>query len=226
MTDTGKRFQKYLKDVKSKSRAVAVKEIKRKSNKGAQTKLVDYESENKAIDKVITSIFYEQSPSTAYQDVLRQVKKMSRQRKIRIIKEFTNLRTNRRHKPSRAFESVYYTFDLCNNFGMFRDFHRHRTLTLERQLLTTDHGYTIPNEAKVIGIEKDFKDCMSKTKEAFEEIRKKYPEQGQYVVNFAYNYSYLMKFNLREACHLIELRTIPQGTCRLQTSCTRYVQTN
>ncbi len=37
------------------------------------------------------------------------------------------------------------------------------------------------------------------------------PEQAQYVVNFAFNYPYFMKMNLREACHLIELRTVPQG---------------
>jgi thymidylate synthase ThyX len=42
-------------------------------------------------------------------------------------------------------------------------------------------------------------------------IRKKYPHQAQYVVNFAYNYPYFMRLNLREACHLIELRTVPQG---------------
>ena len=148
---------------------------------------------------------------TSYQNILQQVKKFSKEKKNKIINEFIKLRTNRRHRPSRAFENIYYTFDLCNNFGMFRDFHRHRALTLERQLLTTDHGYNIPNEIKVLGIEKDFKDCMNKTKETFDKIRTKYPEQGQYVVNFAFNYPYFMKFNLREACHLIELRTIPQG---------------
>ena len=26
--------------------------------------------------------------------------------------------------PPRAFEMTDYTFDLCNNFGMFRDFHQ------------------------------------------------------------------------------------------------------
>ena len=94
---------------------------------------------------------------------------------------------------------------------MFRDFHRHRALTLERQMLTTDLGYHIPNEIKILGIEKDFKECMENTKNAFDKIRKKFPEQAQYVVNFAYNYQYFMKFNLREACHLLELRTVPQG---------------
>ncbi|MCV0392040.1 MAG: FAD-dependent thymidylate synthase [Nitrosopumilus sp.] len=207
----GKAFQKYLKDVKKKSKVIASKHIKTNPTKGTFTKLVDYESEKSAIDKIITSIIYEQSPSTSYQDIFKQVKKIPRQEKINIINEFAKLRTNRRHRPSRAFENIYYTFDLCNNFGMFRDFHRHRALTLERQLLTTDHGYNIPNEIRVLGIDKDFKECMNKTKNTFEKIRIKFPEQSQYVVNFAYNYPYFMKFNLREACHLIELRTVPQG---------------
>ena len=207
----GKAFQKYLRDIKNKSKAITAKEIKPNPTTGVRTKLVDYESEKNAIDKIITSIMYEQSPSTSYQNILKHVKKLPNQKKIGIINEFAKLRTNRRHRPSRAFENIYYTFDLCNNFGMFRDFHRHRALTLERQLLTTDHGYNVPDEIKILGIEKDFKDCMYKTKETFEKIRKKYPEQGQYVVNFAYNYPYFMKMNLREACHLIELRTVPQG---------------
>jgi len=207
----GKAFQKYLKQIKNTSKAIVAKEIKPKKVLGVMTKLVDYESEKKSIDKILTSIMYEQSPSTSYQNILKQVKKLSKEKRIKIIDSFTNLRENRRHRPSRAFESVYYTFDLLNNFGMFRDFHRHRALTLERQLLTTDHGYNIPDEIKILGIKKTYKECMNKTKEAFNKIRKKYPEQGQYVVNFAYNYPYFMKFNLREACHLIELRTVPQG---------------
>ena len=206
----GKAFQKYLRDIKNKSKSIAIKEIKPKSG-GAITKLVEYESEKNAITKIISSIIYEQSPSTSYQNILQQVKKISKQNKNKIIEEFIKIRTNRRHRPSRAFEHVYYTFDLCNNFGMFRDFHRHRALTMQRQLLTTDHGYNMPNEIKILGIEKDFKDCMNKTKETFEKIRTKYPEQGQYVINFGYNYPYLIKLNLREACHLIELRTVPQG---------------
>jgi len=207
----GKAFQKYLRDVKNKSRSITLKEINPNPTTGTITKLTEYESEKKALDKIITSIMYEQSPSTSYQNIMQQVKKISKEKKIKIINEFIKIRTNKRHKPSRAFENVYYTFDLCNNFGMFRDFHRHRALTLQRQLLTTDHGFVLPNEIKTLGLEKDFKECMKNTKDTFGKIRKKYPEQSQYVVNFAYNYPYFMKLNLREACHLIELRTIPQG---------------
>jgi thymidylate synthase ThyX len=206
----GKAFQNYLQHLKKTSKLVT-KEIKPKIISGVRTQLVDHESEKTAMDKIITSIIYEQSPSTSYNMIMQQVKKLSDGKKTKIINTFTKLRKNRRHRPSRAFESVYYTFDLLNNFGMFRDFHRHRALTLERQLLTTDHGYNIPDEIKILGIEKDYRDCMEKTKQTFDKIRTKHPEQGQYVVNFAYNYPYFMKFNLREACHLIELRTVPQG---------------
>ena len=207
----GKAIQKYLRDIKNKSSSITKNRIQSKPIAKRITKLVEHESEKNSIDKIITSVMYEQSPSTSYQHILKQVKKIPKEEKIKIIKEFTKLRTNRRHRPSRAFENVYYTFDFCNNFGMFRDFHRHRTLTLERQLLTTDHGYSTPNEIKILGVEKEYKECMNKTKDTFERIRKKFPEQGQYVVNFAYNYPYFMKLNLREACHLIELRTVPQG---------------
>ena len=206
----GKAFQNYLQQLKKTSKLVT-KEIKPKIISGVRTQLVDHESEKTAMDKIITSIIYEQSPSTSYNMIMQQVKKLSDEKKTKIINMFTKLRKNRRHKPSRAFESVYYTFDLLNNFGMFRDFHRHRALTLERQLLTTDHGYNIPDEIKILGIEKDYRECMEKTKQTFDKIRTKHPEQGQYVVNFAYNYPYFIKFNLREACHLIELRTVPQG---------------
>jgi thymidylate synthase ThyX len=207
----GKAFQNYLKQVKKTSKLIVAKEIIPKKVSGVMTKLVDWESEKNSIDKIVTSIMYEQSPSTSYQNILLQVKKFSKEKKIKIINSLAKLRQNRRHRPGRAFESVYYTFDLLNNFGMFRDFHRHRALTLERQLLTTDHGYSIPDEIKILGIDKEYKECMNKTKDTFDKIRKRHPEQGQYVVNFAYNYPYFMKFNLREACHLIELRTVPQG---------------
>ena len=68
---------------------------------------------------------------------------------------------------------VNYTFDLVTNFGMFRDFHRHRALTLERQLLTTDHGFDTAAEIIELDIEKDFKRLYVHIKKCFSEIKKK-----------------------------------------------------
>ena len=207
----GRALQKYLNDTRRSSTLLGKKYVKPKSKRNFLVELVDYESEKRAEEKIISALLYEQSPGVSYRDIISGIKKMNSITRRKIIKIFSNIRQNRRHRPPRAFEMTEYTFDLLTNFGMFRDLHRHRVLTLERQLLTADHGFCIPEEISALGIRKDFQDCMYKSKETFDLLQKKMPEQAQYVVNFAYNYPYFIKLNLREATHLIELRTVPQG---------------
>ena len=207
----GKILQNYLNLIKKSAQNTTKTSISGTPTKGKIVKLAESESEEKAINSVISAIIYEQSQGMSFDHILKQVRKMSKIKKKKIITEMSNARKNRRHRPSRAFEMTEYTFDLVTNFGMFRDFHRHRALTLERQLLTTLHGYDMPQEVKELGIQKEFKECMGNTDYVFKRIQKKYPEEAQYVVNFAYNYPYMMKMNLREAAHMIELRTVPQG---------------
>ncbi len=207
----GKLLQQYLRKIKTTAALHTKKHLKNTKTKNFQVDLIDYDTEKNASDKIISAILYEQSPGMPYRTILSNVKRIKPKAKGEIIKSFAKIRKNRRHRPPRAFELTEYTFDLLTNFGMFRDFHRHRALTLERQLLTTDHGFSVPREVSEIGFEKDYRDCMSKTREVFTLMRKRMPEQAQYVVNFAFNYPYFIHLNLREACHLIELRTVPQG---------------
>ena len=207
----GRELQEYFKTIQKTASNFAKKYALRDRSVGMLVRLVDHESETKAVDKIVAAAIYEQSLGTPYHKILANVKKLDSNEKNKIISAFADIRKNRRHRPPRAFEMSEYTFDLVTNFGMFRDFHRHRVLTIERQLLTTDHGFAVPKEIVTLGIDKEFKDCMYKAKEVFDAIRKKFPEQAQYVVNFAYNYPYFIHLNLREACHLIELRTVPQG---------------
>ena len=173
--------------------------------------LIEYEENESAEIKIVAAILYEQAEGHSLAQINKVARSMSGEERKKVIDAYTIHRTNRRHRPGRAFEVVDYTFDLLTNFGMFRDLHRHRVLTFERQLLTTKHGYDTPIEVVDLGIRKDFDDCMYKTREVYEQIARKFLYQAQYVVNFAYRYPYFMKMNLREACHLIELRTVPQG---------------
>lgn len=69
----------------------------------------------------------------------------------------------------------------------------------------------MPPEIEEADLSKDFRECMVKSKTAFEAMSTDMPEEAQYVVNFAYRYPFFVKLNLREACHVIELRTSPQG---------------
>ena len=207
----GKALQLYLVNIREISQKLSKKHAIGVPRRGNKVKLVEYETEPNSINSIITGLIYEQSPSISFAEIQKNVKKISSREKRKIINDLALIRKNRRHRPPRAFEMVNYTFDLVTNYGMFRDFHRHRALTLERQLLTTDNGFDIPNEVIELGIKKEFNNCMNFTKDVFNLIKKKNPVQGQYVVNFAYNYPYFMNMNLREATHLIELRTVPQG---------------
>ncbi len=184
-----------------------------------RVRLVDFEDNFQAEVKVASAILYEHAYGQSLNTIRNYVKSMTGEERHKIIRTYTEFRANRRHRPGRAFEMVDYTFELFTNFGIFRDLHRHRVLTLERQLLSTRHGYDLPQELVDAGLDKDFKDCMYTTKQAYEAIARRMPEEAQYVVNFAYRYPYFVKMNLREACHLIELRTAPQGHPDYRIAC-------
>jgi len=182
-------------------------------------RLIDYKDNSEAEVNVISAILYEQAQGQSLHRITKYVKSMSIEERNKVIRTYTEFRTSRRHRPGRAFEMVDYTFELFTNFGIFRDLHRHRVLTLERQLLSTRHGYDLPQELVDSGLDKDFRDCMYLSKQVYEEIAKTMPEEAQYVVNFAYRYPYFVKMNLREACHMIELRTAPQGHPDYRIAC-------
>jgi thymidylate synthase ThyX len=209
----GQALQAYLTDTRSTISELAhyyIKNIKADKNPHS-VKLLNYEDNCEAEIKVASAILYEQASGQSLEKITHYIRSIPAYDRYKIIQTYTKLRANRRYRPGRAFEMVEYTFEMFTNFGMFRDLHRHRILTMERQLLSTRHGYDIPAEIINLGIAKDFKDCMYKCNEIYEMISKKYPTEAQYVVNFAYKYPYFVKLNLREACHMIELRTVPQG---------------
>ncbi len=88
---------------------------------------------------------------------------------------------------------------------------RHRILTQERQDFTTVHGYDTPPEIEEAGFKNEFDDCMKRAADLYERIYADLPSEAQYVVPFAYKIRWYMKMNLREALHMCELRTMPQG---------------
>ncbi len=139
------------------------------------------------------------------------VDRMTDDEREAVISKYINERQNRRHKPGRGFEHSYYTFDVVANYGCYRDMHRHRVLTQQRQLLSTRLGYRMPEELVEMGFDTEFRNAMEESANAFEEIAKKYRKEAQYVVPLAYNIRWYMSFNAREAYHMLELRSSRQG---------------
>ena len=138
-------------------------------------------------------------------------RKMSAEDRLRVLHTYVGERRNRRHKPGRAFERISYRFDVLGDYGGFRDMQRHRMLTIEWQDLSPRHGYELPAEAEEIGFAPAYREAAERSADLWRRVHPDLPDQAPYTVSMAYRVRYAMQMNLREAFHLIELRSSPQG---------------
>jgi thymidylate synthase ThyX len=199
----------YLIETARAARSLAARTVQAvKVSPSEPVALIDYDTD--AEDKVLAAILYPHAryPLHQLRGIVAQIKENDRRK---IFEEHFGKRRHRRDKPGRAFENVYYTFDIIGNLGAYRDIHRHRILTQERQDFTTAHGYDTPEEIQQAGFKSDFDRCMARAADLYDNIYRDFPGEAQYVVPFAFRTRWYMKMNLREAVHLCELRTMPQG---------------
>lgn len=122
--------------------------------------------------------------------------------------------TNRRNRTGRALEYGYpWEMELVLDLGIYRDLHRHRMMTQERQLYTTELGFTEQiGDIREAGFESQVRACADRVDALYQAIKQELgPEMAQYVVLLGHNIRCRFGFNDREAQHLLELRTGPQG---------------
>jgi len=161
--------------------------------------------------KVVASALY--SASALPDDQLLAIARgLSADDRAALLRAYVGDRTNRRHKPGRAFERTSYRFDVLADYGAFRDLQRHRLLTLDWQPLSTRHGYVEPAAIEEAGALADWRAVMDRSADLYE--RASAAGLGlvaSYAVVMAYRVRFYMDMNAREAMHVIELRTSPQG---------------
>ncbi len=174
----------------------------------AYVRLVDFDKD--ADTRILSAMLYPHSTMSIW-DIRKAVESMSTEKRRELISAALSKRKSRRDKPGRPFENAYYTFEICSNYGMFRDLHRHRVLTIDKQMLTTSLGFDTPRELEAVGLDKDYMQLMRDVAEVHREIAKQMPIEAQYIVPRSYRMRYYMKMNLREIYHLTELRSIKQG---------------
>lgn len=139
------------------------------------------------------------------------VRAMGVEERLSVIRAYVGDRTNRRHKPGRAFERTGYRFDIVSDYGAFRDLQRHRMLTIEWQDLTPRHGFVRPETVDAVGAADEFDEAMARSAALHDVLAEEFPRQASYAVSLAYRIRYVMQMNAREAMHLTELRSAPQG---------------
>lgn len=144
--------------------------------------------------------------------LLTHVRRLSSDDRTALLRAYVGERVNRRHRPGRAFERTRYRFDVISDYGAFRDLQRHRMLTLEWQPLSTSHGYVQPQAVEEVGALPDWRAVMDASARAHEALRARgLVDIAPYAVVMAYRVRFYMDMDAREAMHVIELRTAPQG---------------
>ena len=144
--------------------------------------------------------------------LLTAARAMDPDERAHILAAYVGERGNRRHKPGRAFERTSYRFDVLCDYGAFRDLQRHRMLTVEWQRLTTDHGFAVSPDIEDAGVRADWDRVMEASATLAREVREAgHEEAAQYAVCMAFRVRFVLQMSTREAFHLIELRSSPQG---------------
>jgi thymidylate synthase ThyX len=171
-------------------------------------KLIDYDKDSPK--KVASALLFADSPF-GLNSLNEMVEELPDEEVEGILDAASLFRENRRHKSPRALELASYTFEIIADFGAYRDLQRHRMLTQERQLLTCDLGYYIPDELVGTPFEEPYMAAQASAKSAFDQIQGELPEEAQYIVPMAYNIRFFFHINLRALQWLSELRSQPQG---------------
>jgi thymidylate synthase ThyX len=170
--------------------------------------LTDFDPEGEV--KVVAAALYAVSDLPDDQ-LLAVARKLGPDERRQVLEAYVGRRENRRHKPGRAFERTAYRFDVLGDYGAFRDLQRHRLLTLEWQPLSPRHGYVTPGELADAGALPDWTRVMEESAALHAALAAAVPAVAPYAVAMAYRVRFYLELNAREAMHMIELRTAPQG---------------
>lgn len=178
---------------------------------------------------VLSAFIFSGQQRLSMSSIRRQVRKIGKRKRKeligRILKErFFNKadavrQEVRFRKVPRAFENVHYLFEIWARGGDYRDLHRHRQLTQERQLFSMNWGYDLEREVVKSEFRKDFIKVFKVVEKLYKKLEKYSPFIAQYVIPFGYLQHWYMKMTAREIYWIVELRTGSQGRPHYREVC-------
>ncbi len=145
--------------------------------------------------------------------IRKEISGWSYDKKSSVFETYMGERLNRRHKPGRALEKAHYSWDLVCDFGIFCDLQRHRMVDdLQWQQLTPRLGYEVPELIDEAGLTEVFEDCFDLSLRLHSALQQAgYTEETQYATLLGHRMRAKVTYNARQAFHIHELRTSPQG---------------
>jgi thymidylate synthase ThyX len=206
--DRGGAWVDYLADTAAALEAAAVEVAPAFEPSPQGVRLVDWTRDGE--DRILAASLLPHTELT-FESLLETVRGLSAARRAELFAAAVGERGNRRHRPGRGFEHCDYTFEVVSDYGAFRDLQRHRMLTIQWQPLSPALGYEVPGTVEEAGLGAPWRAAVERAQAAYELIAEEFPVQAQYLVTLGHRLRYVIRMNAREAMHLIELRTSPQG---------------
>ena len=218
--DRGGRWSEYLADTRARTREAAVRVLGGAAPEARdEVTLTDFDPDGEI--RIVAAALYAASDLPDDQ-LLEMARRMTTDERAQVLRAYLGERGNRRHRPGRAFERTAYRFDVLTDYGAFRDLQRHRMLTLEWQPLSPRHGFTEPEAIVEGGAHDDWTRVLDASAELFDRLeRDGCGVVAPYAVAMAYRVRFYMEMNAREAMHVIELRSAPQGHPAYRRVCQR-----
>jgi len=208
--DRGVRTAGYLSDVRTATARVAAELLPPPPDAPCEPRveLVDWDPDGE--DRVVAHALWPDS-GRSLAEVRELVRAMSSEDRGHVLAAYAGERGDRRHRPGRALEACTYTFEVTCDYGAYRDLQRHRLLTLQAQALTPHLGWALPPEVADASLDGDYARVMAESAQLHAALWEVFPQEAPYAVSLAHRMRFTVVMNAREAMHLIELRSQPQG---------------
>jgi len=174
----------------------------------AEVRLVEFDPESEV--KVLAAILFQQDHGT-WEQALQHARGMNEEARRRAFDAYVPARKGRWYKVGRAFENAYMRFEIVMDIGSYRDLHRHRMMTQERQTFSTHHGFATPVELVEAGLAAPFNAAIERAAQLFRKLVSVDRDLAQYVVPLACRMRFYQWQNFRQLFWEAELRTVSQG---------------
>src|SRR5437016_3460775 len=174
----------------------------------AEVRLVEYDPESET--KILAGLLFRETHAI-WDQALNTARGLNEAEKRQVFERYLFQRSARWQKVGRAFENAYLRFEIVMDIGSYRDLHRHRMMTQERQSFSTFHGYSVPFELEQCGLASRLEEALDRADRLFRKIEPIDRELAQYVVPLAYRIRFYQWQNFRQLFWETELRTVSQG---------------
>ena len=204
--DKSQEYQSYLNRRYDNVRKLVAQEVE--CARRAEVRLVEFDPESEV--KILAGILFQQSHG-AWDQAMDRARSLSEEGRRKVFDAYVSGRKGRWYKVGRAFENAYMRFEIVMDAGSYRDLHRHRMMTQERQLFSARHGFTTPQELVEAGLGEPFEQAIERATQLFKRLEAVDRDLAQYAVPLACRMRFYQWQNFRQLFWEAELRTVSQG---------------